>query len=330
MRRLTYFVIFLAALYSIYWLVGSRAVERGAISAISQAQDDGWDISYADLNTIGFPSRFDTTVTELSVSPIDSQWRWQAPFLQVFALSYQPNRVIAAFPDEQQFTVAGQVITLNTDGLRASAGVAPNADLSFDDATIEVGPLTAKSDLGWQISWDRALGAFRTQPSAENRYDAYFEADGIVLPREIVAQIDPSAALGPVLTHVVQDSAITFDQPLDRHVFDGLGPAPVATNFTLRNFTIRWGTVTVQAQGGFDIDRQGILDGRITFRSEQWREMIEMMVAAGVIDSGVETTVMNVASTMALGGGALELPLVFRGGTMSIGPLPIGPAPRFR
>ena len=329
MRRLTFLVLFIAAAYSAYWFIGSRAVENGTESIIAQARSDGWDLSYTTLNTTGFPSRFDTTVTDLSVSPSGEGWQWSVPFLQVFALSYQPNRIIAAFSNEQSVRIGGQVIDIESDSLRASAGVSANSDLSFDDATVEVGALAAQSDFGWAVTMDRALGAFRTQPAAENRYDAYFEIEGITLPADVARQIDPSGTLGPVIANTVLDSAVTFDQPLDRHAFDGVGALPLATNFTLRNFTLHWGQVTVRAQGGFDIDAQGIPDGRITFRSEQWREMIEMMVAAGVIDPSIEPTVMNIASAMALGGGALELPLVFKGGAMSIGPLPIGPAPRF-
>jgi hypothetical protein len=237
--------------------------------------------------------------------------------------------VIAALADNQTVRIGNQTLQITTDGLRASAGVAATTALSFDDAAVEVGEAQIQSDFGWQLSADRALLAFRAEPAAENRYDAYFDADQIVMPASVTQQMDPSGALGTAITHAVFDIALTFDQPLDRHGFDGRGIEPRATKFTLRNFTISWGPVEIRAQGAFDIDAQGNPDGRITFRSEQWREVIDLMVAAGVIDAGIAPTVVNFASAMGMDGGAPEFPLQFRNGRMSLGPLPIGAAPRF-
>ncbi|SFR56315.1 hypothetical protein SAMN04488005_2915 [Yoonia tamlensis] len=329
MRRLTFFVLFLAALYSGYWFVGARAVAHGAQVAIAQARAEGWDLTYSDMNTLGFPSRFDTTLSDISIAPRGADWQWAAPFLQVFALSYQPNRVIAAFADDQTLRIGGQTLQITAEGLRASAGVAANTALSFDDAAVAVGGVAVASDFGWQLGLDRALVALRAAPAAENRYDAYFDADRITLPMPVAQQIDPTGVLGAVLTRAVFDSALTFDRPLDRHAVDGRGPAPKATRFTLRNLTLIWGPVEIRAQGAFDIDPLGNPDGRITFRSDQWREIIDLMVAAGAIDAGLAPTYVTFANALAVDGGAPEFPLQFRDGRMSLGPLPIGPAPRF-
>ncbi len=329
MRRLTFLVLFLSVLYSGYWFVGARAVAYGAQTAVTQARADGWGLTYAEMNTIGFPSRFDTTVTDFSLSPQDEDWHWTAPFVQVFALSYQPNRVIAAFANDQTLRVGGQTLQITTESLRASAGVAANTALSFDDATVDVSKAQVASSFGWQISAERALLAFRAEPAAENRYDAYFDADQVMLPTVIAQRIDPAGALGAALTRAVFDSAVTFDQPLDRHAFDGRGADPKATRFTLRNLTLLWGPVELRAQGAFDIDAQGNPDGRITFRSNQWHEIIDLMVAAGAIDAGIAPTVVNFASLLATEGGVPEFPLVFSGGRMSLGALPLGAAPQF-
>ena len=61
--RLMLIVIFaLAALWSGYWAVGSMAVERGTQHMIDQMRAGGWDVEVAEVNTTGFPNRFDTTV----------------------------------------------------------------------------------------------------------------------------------------------------------------------------------------------------------------------------------------------------------------------------
>jgi len=107
MIRLFFGAMILAALYAGYWVVGSRTVEGQAVSGLDALQSDGWTVAYSDVNTRGFPSRFDTTVTDLDLTAPDGT-RYQAPFVQALALSYRPNEVIAAFPDEQTLTIAGQ------------------------------------------------------------------------------------------------------------------------------------------------------------------------------------------------------------------------------
>lgn len=328
MRRLTYFVLLLAGLYSGYWFIGQSAVERGVRDAITQARADGWQISYGRLDTIGFPSRFDTTITEPVLSPPDGVWRWDAPFLQVFALSYQPNRIIAAFSNEQALRVGAETVQISSSGLRLSAGVKAATDLAFDAATAEVGASMFASDAGWDASLQRALIAVRAQAHVDAAYDVYLGADQLQLPDGVVAQIDPNRQLGQTVSRVVVDSAITLDYPLDRHTFDGTGPTPRATKFVLRELIVDWGDVTVRGSGRFDIDATGVLDGRITLVSAEWRQMIDLLVVANVIDAGIAPTVTNLASAMAAADGTLDLPVLFRDGTMFLGPIPIGPAPR--
>ena len=101
MKFLLGLVTALAVLYGGYWFVGQRAVERGAAAAFDQMAADGWEATHAGISTIGFPSRFDTTVTAPRLVDMATGVGWEAPWIQVFALSYLPNEVIALFPEEQ-------------------------------------------------------------------------------------------------------------------------------------------------------------------------------------------------------------------------------------
>ena len=65
MRALFFVVAALAALYGGYWFVGERRVEGGLRQALADLAADGWEVDYASLDTTGFPSRFDTTITGL-------------------------------------------------------------------------------------------------------------------------------------------------------------------------------------------------------------------------------------------------------------------------
>ncbi len=324
MRKLTFLVLILAAIYAGYWFTGARVVGQSIENATAAARDKGWDIAYSDARTIGFPSRFDTTVTDIAVADPARSWVWQAPFLQVFALSYAPNRVIAAFPEEQTFSIGGQTLSIAADGLRASAAVDANTALSFDTTTIEMGPTRVTSDAGWMMAADKALFAVRAQPETEQVYDVYLDMTALTLPTEMVAAFDPEGVLGSVVQSVSGDAAVTLDQPLDRHVV-----APVVEKIALDRLQINWGEVDLTADGAVEIDNDGVPDGRVTLRTAQWEQLIDLMVNAGVIQPGMSRTVTNVARSLAAGG-TLELPISFQSGFMSFGPIPLGPAPRFR
>lgn len=324
MRRLTFLVLILGTIYSGYWFFGANAVRNGAITAIEDARRDGWDIRYADLATIGFPSRFDTTLSDVRVTPPDGLWAWQAPFLQVFALSYQPNKIIAAFPPDQVLRIGDQTVQINTDGLRTSGGVKANTDLSFDAATAEVGTATVQSDFGWAVDLGRALLALRATPEKDANYDVYFDADDIVLPAAFIGQIDPENRFTDTVSRVALDSTVTLDQPLDRHTRD-----PAIRSILLKTLAIDWGSVALTAEGELDVDAAGIPTGRITFVTGQWRDIINLLVNTGVIQPGIAPTITNMADAMAQGG-VLELPVSFQNGFMSVGPIPLGAAPRLR
>ena len=320
MRKLTFLVVILAALYGSYWVVGSRAIENGARQGLADLQADGWDVRYSDLATIGFPSRFDTTVTDLSLRSPDGLTGWEGPFVQVFALSYQPNKVIAVLPRDFIVTMGGDAFMVVNDRLRASGAVRASSDLALSDITVEADQLAVSSARLGQITLNRGLAAVRAVPDMPNRYDTYLELTTLAQDRPILMQDQ----LPDRIERFVFDGALTFDRPLDRHGFDGTGPEPALREVDLRNMALDVADMSLTASGTLTVDALGVPDGRITFRTAQWRQLVDYLVVAGVIDPGMQRTVTNVAQAMASGGGELALPLSFQNGFMSIGPLPLG------
>ena len=321
MRRLTILVLVLAGIYAGYWVVGVNALKSGIQEAIAKSRADGWELSYASLETVGFPSRFDTTATDLAVAPPTRAFTWKIPILQVFALSYQPNNVIAAFSPEQSFQVGDQVFEVQAEGLRASAGVRASPDLPFNAATIEMGPTSVSSSLGWQMALQRALLAARAAPEVENQYDLYADANGLALPPEVVAQL----GLPDVIESISAEALVTFDQPLDRNTVD-----PVIQAITLKDFDLSWADINLKADGELQIDDAGFPMGQISLRTAQWKRMVELAVDAGAIPQRAGLTIGNVAGAMAGPDGTLDLPIAFRNRLISLGPVPLGPAPRLR
>lgn len=325
MKKLTFLVLLVGAIYSAYWLVGANAVETKSVDGIAQARAEGWGVEYGTLETIGFPSRFDTTIDNVVISAPDARWTWQAPFLQVFALSYQPNKIIAAFPKTQTLRVDDQTLRISSDDLRVSAGVRPNSDLSLDTITAEAEAAKIASDLGWATAFQTALFAIRATPDVEQSYDAYAQITDLTVPPELRVQLNDAAVLPNIIDVITIDSRLDLDQTLDRH-----SNRPAVQSITLEHAEILWGTRSITAEGTVEIDAAGIPTGRIALMTKDWDAMIGLLVSADLIKSGVANTLGTMAGNLANSDGVLELPLTFSNGFMSLGPIPLGRAPRLR
>ena len=327
MRRLLIAVIVVAVLYGGYWFVGARAVEGGARDALAELEAQGWAVRYSALDTRGFPSRFDTTVTDLQIEHPSGDLIYAAPFLQAFALSYQPNKIIAAFPNRQSITIAGTDYMIGSEGLRASAAVKPNAGLSFDAATVAAQMLSVATDVA-SLRSGPAVVALRAAELPKT-YDAYLGIERITLPDDLWQQMFPHGALPLSIERVTLNATATLDQELNRAAFETEQP-PALTALTLENASVAWGKVVVSAQGELAIDQLGIPTGRITVTARNWETLLQRLENLGIIAPDVAKTYRNMASALSAGSEELRIPINYQNGFVSLGPIPLGLAPRFR
>jgi hypothetical protein len=320
MRFLLWLVGILALLYGGYWFVGQRAVERGAASAFSQMQAEGWEVAYDDIATRGFPSRFDTTVTAPRLVDPVSGTGWEAPWLQVLALSYLPNEVIAVFPETQTVLLPGDRIDIASQDMRASARVGLSAALPFDNVTVQTGPVTLSGETGWQAGLARALFALRHAASGGADYDIWFEGTDIALP-----EAGLNAALPRTLPVLRLDGTFTLDQPIDRH----MQPGARLQALTLRQALVDFGATGLRADGALTFNPEGIPQGSIDLTIRDWRAALAIAVAAGAVPPSMAGLAERAGGLLAAGGTDLSAPLVFDAGQMRLGPVPLGPAPAF-
>ena len=120
MRIVLAVAIALAMAWSGYWFIGSSALRSGVVDWFETARSEGWMADYGDLSVRGFPSRFDATLTDVSLADPKSGLGWQAPFFQLLTLSYTPNHVIGVWPHRQQVQTPRDSYTLDTEDMRAS------------------------------------------------------------------------------------------------------------------------------------------------------------------------------------------------------------------
>ncbi|HRK43164.1 MAG TPA: DUF2125 domain-containing protein [Gemmobacter sp.] len=321
MRILTWLAVLLAALYGSYWFVASKAARNGAEIAIAEAGARGIDVQHQGLDLTGFPSRFDLTLTEPRVS--GAGWRWQAPFAQVFALSYSPWKLISALPNTQHLDLAGQGVEIASTRMQASLFLRPETALSLDrfDAVVEGASL--RGDAGWALGFASANASLIAQ---EGGAQAAFRM------LEIVPDQRVTVALNGALPAVVE----RFDLLADLGLSQPLGlraPPAELTRVTLREAHLIWGPLKLTASGELVPDAQGRAEGRVDLRVEGWQQGLAAAEAAGAVPEQFRTMLRSMLENLAAQSdetGVLKLPLVMAQGQMRLGPLPLGPTPRLR
>lgn len=327
MRRLLWLTIAGAVLYGGYWAVASRAVLRGAEAALGAMKAEGI-ADYAGLSLAGFPSRFDMTIDRPALASRDGWLGWSAPFLQLFALSYRPNHVIAVWPDEQTVTLGPETVVVTADDLRASAVFGASAALPLDHAQAVGRGMTLRSRTGWGLGISELRAAIRTRDAAANRHDIATDMTGLAAEGALASVAATLAGKPDAAGWVQLDTTATFDRPLDR---SAAAEAVRMMRLEVNRAQVTLGRFDLSGTGELAIGIDGVPEGRIDLHMGGWQGLPDALAGLGLVSPEVAPTLRNAMAAMAAAdpAGRLALPLVLTGGMMSLGPVPLGPAPRF-
>ncbi|WP_138934918.1 DUF2125 domain-containing protein [Roseovarius arcticus] len=336
MRILLAICLALAAAWAGYWFIGSTAVKSGITAWFDARQSEGWLAEYSDLSVQGFPSRFDTTLTDLRLSDPVSGLGWEAPFFQLLTLSYTPNHVIAVWPHEQRITSPEGTYTLASRDMRASLVVEASTAVALKRATMTAEGLAWTPEAGGDAAAVEALrlAAERLDDAPDTgdaRYHLGLAAEGVAPAASRLALVDPEGTLPRVLDTLNADITVDFSAPWDRLAIENARPQP--THIEMKRVAASWGVMTLEGSGTLDVDPQGFPTGTITVKARNWREMLALAERAGALTPDAATMAENALGLVASGSGngkTLEVPLRFEGGRIWLGPLPIGDAPILR
>jgi hypothetical protein len=125
------------------------------------------------------------------------------------------------------------------------------------------------------------------------------------------------------------DARLAFDAPWDRHAIEDRRPQITAID--LSRLAARWGAMELEAAGNLSVDSEGRPEGRITMRAVNWRDMLGVAASAGWIPQELLPTAERALGLLAGFSGnpdTIDAPLSFQNGFISLGPVPLGPAPR--
>ena len=129
MTRLIVVVLVGAIAWMSWWAFGKSAYEQGLKAWIDQRRDAGWAADVGNLETNGFPNRFDTTITDLRLADPRTGVAWSSPLVQLLSLAYKPHQVIAVVADEHRFSTPLETFDITHEDARASLFLKPETAL---------------------------------------------------------------------------------------------------------------------------------------------------------------------------------------------------------
>lgn len=327
MRALLVLVLTAALLWGGYWFLGARTAENAAEAWFAGQKAQGWVAEKDSLSLAGFPSRFDLTVEGLHLADPDGSFDLRAPFVQILSLSYTPWHLIAALPNAFDLGVGGQNLVVSSSKMQASLVMEPKPSLPLSRFASEADAVRIVSDFGWVLAAERLRFATRQDPARLNGHEIGLEIKGLRPDPALVAALDGTGLPEGIETAQLS-MTVGLSAPLDR--FAEANP-PQVEALAIKEGLIRWGDLVLFVSGSVVPDANGLAEGRFDLRVEQWRKGVLMAQAMGLIPPQLQQTVETMVQNLAEAGGdpeVLNLPLVFAGGRMSLGPLPLGVAPR--
>lgn len=336
MRKLLFLILLGTGLWSGYWFVGSGAIRQGVEAGFADAAGQGLVAETTAVTVAGFPNRFDLTVEGLRLGDPKTGLFWQAPFAQVFAMTWKPWHIIAALPPEQVVTLPDQAVTITSSDLKASLRARPAVDLPLAEARLAGASLGLASDRGWALSLGEFTLGLRAEPSlGPAGYELGFDLAPLTPDPAFPAAVRavtlpdlPPADLPDVVETLWGSLYLTFTAPLDRHAGD---TRPLLTRIEVNQLNLAWGDLAASAKGTLEADDQGFAAGRVTVDVTNWNRLPAILVAAGVVKPELAPTIargMQALAAQTPDDAVLSLTLVLENGTMAFGPFPLGPAPR--
>lgn len=329
MRRLLILPLALAVAFAGYWLMVARGVEGGFRNWFAERGADGWVAEYGSLSTSGFPRRFETVLTDITIADPETGVAWTAPRFAVEADAFKPHRITATWPEVQTLASPIERITITSEGMDARVEFVPRTRLELRAIEGSLAGAMLSSTLGWETRIERGGLSATARNGRRNAYTIRFTASNVTPSDDLRRSLDPARLLPDVIDGVVMVADVAFDAPWDRYAIEEARPQ--INSLDLGNLQAQWGGIELRAAGNLKVDSEGVPDGRITVKVTNWRDLLQVAGNAGLLPAPLMPTIERAFEIIAGLSGppdTLDAPLTFSSGIVSFGPVPLGRAPR--
>ena len=331
MRRLVWIGVIVIALWTGFWFVASQGL-NGAVKAwFDDRSANGWVAEADEFKASGFPFWIKSEITNIELVDPITEVAWRTPLFDLRARPWRPNQLWAVWDKSQEFATPYDRIPITAETMNAAVRLQPNTRLELDHIQIDLADVVVDPRESATISLSQGTFTLTAAEGPAHAYDIIFNADDFIPGANLKFAIDPKNRLPETLDQVRIDATATFDKPWDRYAIENARPQPTA--ITLRRAEAIWGVLTLAIAGDLRIDETGRASGNVTFKAENWREILALAIENGVLARDMAGTVELLLSGAAKANGpenTLDITLTLENGQILFGFIPLGPAPIFK
>lgn len=340
MRALLKLLVVLGAILAAAWIGGEMALARKAAALIAEDPQ----LEAAGVRELRDARRVGVRVEQLALA--GPEGAVSLPWLDLWVPPRRPNQVHATLPSAARLTLDGRPVTVTLQGGAASASFAPAngfalgaARFGASEVALDGRPVAARVEASARLA---GFGADAPR-GAGAAYDVRAEIAGLSL-----AALTGGAAAGAV--SAAGEGRLWLDRAPAR---GGSAEAPRLVGLRADGVELRLDDLTARLRGRVVADAEGVAQGEVTIDTADAqgflsraadlgllpRMTVPLLTAAlGGLSGGVSGPAATAAEAPATRpqaalpppqDGALRIPIAFRDGRTWLGPLPVGPAPRF-
>lgn len=328
--RMIKVLVVLAVVWSLYWFGAGYLLRAGIAGWFDGRAAQDWQAEFSDIQTKGFPLRHVTTLTNPALADPVSGAAWHGDWISFDSPAYWPGQQTLRFADTPHYlSYFDQTIVLQAEDLIAELFLKAGLDLEIERLTLTAGPWEIDNREGPLIA-AQSLELAMVQQDQSETYKIDVNATDFAPGTKMRSLLQSSDSMPSEFQALELDMNVQFDRVWDRRSLEQQRPQPRQINLKLAE--MQWGELRLLATGNLTVDELGIPTGEIAIKAENWRGMLQMAQASGAFPVQVFEPAQSVLGLLAgLGGNpnSLDTKLKFRNGSVAIGPLPIGPAPRF-
>lgn len=329
MRKVLWLVLAAILIYAAYWMIGAKGTETAISAWIDARASEGWQAEAEEIKTRGFPTRFDTEIRAPRLADPRSGVAISTPRIDILSQSHRPTRFTLRMAPELSLASPYQRLDITQDRAEAQLFVAAGPNLTLDHTALTLDGLELQSTARWGFSLDAAQITTQRQADAPLAHDIKASIQGFAPTGGLIEEIDRDALLSDRFETLTLDLSATFDGPWDIHVLEG--PRPQPTYIDLTDLSAQWGKLELKLAGRFDIDTRGYPDGTLAVKAKNWREMVELAISTGAIPENMSNLALRGGEMLASLSGrkdSIDAELTLNNGMISLGFIPLGPAPR--
>ena len=133
MIRLVKLSVVLVILWSLWWWGAGFALRQSLTAWFAAQESRGWQAEFSGVQTVGYPLRHITTLSNPALADPATGTAWAADWLRLESPAAWPGRQNLFFtPTPQRLSYFDQTVVINADDLVARLHLHPGISLALD------------------------------------------------------------------------------------------------------------------------------------------------------------------------------------------------------